>query len=91
MLDVACGTGALSRRLAQAGASVTGIDLAPPMLAVARELSEGIAFIEGSADALPFPDDSFDVVTCQQGLQFFPDRRRRWARCGGCWRLAAGW
>jgi len=74
VLDVACGTGALSRRLAQAGASVTGIDLAPPMLAVARELSEGIAFIEGSADALPFPDDSFDVVTCQQGLQFFPDR-----------------
>jgi SAM-dependent methyltransferase len=74
VLDVACGTGALSRRLAQAGASVTGIDLAPPMLAVARELSEGIAFMEGSADALPFPDDSFDALTCQQGLQFFPDR-----------------
>ena len=30
--------------------------------------------MEASADALPFPDDSFDVVTCQQGLQFFPDR-----------------
>jgi ubiquinone/menaquinone biosynthesis C-methylase UbiE len=74
VLDIACGTGALSRRLGQAGGSVTGIDLAPPMLAVARELSVGIAFMEGSADALPFPDDSFDVVTCQQGLQFFPDR-----------------
>lgn len=74
VLDIACGTGALSRRLAQAGASVTGTDLAAPMLAVARELSVGIAFMEGSADALPFPDGSFDVVTSQQGLQFFPDR-----------------
>ena len=66
------------------------------MLAVARELSDGIAFVEASADALPFPDDSFDVVTCQQGLQFFPDRpaamaeMRRVLRPGGrvviaCW------
>ena len=96
MLDVACGTGVLSRRLAESGASVTGIDLAPPMLAVARERSEGIAYMEASADALPFPDDSFDVVTCQQGLQFFPDRpaamaeMRRVLRPGGrvviaCW------
>jgi ubiquinone/menaquinone biosynthesis C-methylase UbiE len=96
VLDVACGTGSLSRRLAGAGASVTGIDLAPPMLALARELSSGIAYIEGSADRLPFPDDSFDVVTCQQGLQFFPDRpaavseMRRVLREGGgvviaCW------
>ena len=96
VLDVACGTGSLSRRLTEAGASVTGIDLAPPMVAVARELSSGIAFVEGSADELPFPDDSFDVVTCQQGLQFFPDRpaavaeMRRVLRDGGrvviaCW------
>jgi SAM-dependent methyltransferase len=96
VLDVACGTGALSRRLAEDGASVTGLDLAPPMLAVARELSSGIAFMEGSAEGLPFPDESFDVVTCQQGLQFFPDRpaalaeMRRVLRDGGrvviaCW------
>jgi len=80
VLDVACGTGSLSRRLTEAGASVTGIDLAPPMVAVARELSSGIAFVEGSADELPFPDDSFDVVTCQQGPAVLPrpaGRRRR--------------
>ena len=76
----------------QAGASVTGIDLAPPMLAVARELSEGIAFMEGSADALPFPDDSVDVVTCQQGLQFFPDRAGGGGRdAAGAGGRAAGW
>ena len=75
VLDVACGTGVLSRALARAGAMVTGLDLSPPMLAVARELSPEIEFVEASADAIPFGDDAFDAATCQQGLQFFPNRQ----------------
>jgi ubiquinone/menaquinone biosynthesis C-methylase UbiE len=75
VLDVACGTGVLSRALARAGADVTGLDLTAPMLAIAREYSPEIEFVEASADAIPFGDDSFDAATCQQGLQFFPNRQ----------------
>jgi SAM-dependent methyltransferase len=57
---------------------VTGLDLNPGMLAVARSLptpsGAPIAWIEGSAVAMNLPAASFDVVVCQQGLQFFPDR-----------------
>jgi ubiquinone/menaquinone biosynthesis C-methylase UbiE len=79
ILDVATGTGivlrcARSRTRSLAGA--TGLDLTPAMLEVAREKSAelDIDYVEGDATALPFPDGSFDLVTCQQGLQFFPDR-----------------
>ncbi|WP_236638438.1 methyltransferase domain-containing protein [Mangrovicoccus ximenensis] len=43
------------------------------MLAVARPLAPGIAFRQAPAEALPFPDDAFDAVTCQFGLMFFAD------------------
>jgi SAM-dependent methyltransferase len=58
---------------------VTGLDLNAGMLAVARNApteGAGLIWIEGSALDLPFPADSFDVVFCQQGLQFFPDQRK---------------
>jgi ubiquinone/menaquinone biosynthesis C-methylase UbiE len=57
---------------------VIGLDLNKPMLAVARALPiEGapVDWIEGSALDLPFPAGSVDLVLCQQGLQFFPDRK----------------
>jgi ubiquinone/menaquinone biosynthesis C-methylase UbiE len=76
VLDVACGTGVVSRAAAKAGGVVTGLDLNAGMLAVARNVaSEGkpINWVEGSALDLPFPAASFDVVFCQLGLQFFPD------------------
>lgn len=79
VLDVACGTGVVARLAAKAGEKVTGLDLNAGMLAVARGLpSEGapINWIEGSALDLPFPSESFDVVLCQLGLQFFPDQSR---------------
>jgi ubiquinone/menaquinone biosynthesis C-methylase UbiE len=79
VLDVACGTGVVARLAAKAGANVTGLDLNAGMLAVARGvLSEGapINWIEGSALDLPFASESFDVVLCQLGLQFFPDQGR---------------
>ena len=79
VLDVACGTGVVARLAAKSQAKVTGLDLNADMLAVARNIpSEGalIDWIEGSALNLPFPPDSFDVVLCQLGLQFFPDQGR---------------
>ena len=78
VLDVACGTGIVLRtargRVPDLRRAV-GLDLTPGMLAVAREhAGEDIEFIEGDAQQLPFGDGEFDVVTCQQGLQFIPDR-----------------
>jgi SAM-dependent methyltransferase len=77
VLDVACGTGVLARevaaRVGKAG-HVAGLDRHAGMLAVARDLSSGIDWHEGAAEALPFPDGSFDAVVCQFGLMFFADR-----------------
>jgi SAM-dependent methyltransferase len=81
VLDVACGTGvvaqAAARRVGATG-TVVGLDLNRERLAVASALPAGegavIAWRQGDAAALPFPERSFDVVVCQQGLQFFPDR-----------------
>jgi ubiquinone/menaquinone biosynthesis C-methylase UbiE len=79
VLDIACGTGVVARVAAKEMASghVTGLDLNPGMLAVARNvLSEGatVDWMEGSALDLPFPSARFDAVLCQLGLQFFPDQ-----------------
>lgn len=77
VLDVACGTGFVTRQLADlVGADrVTGVDVNPGMLAVAQRVCPaGVTFVESSAGAMPFPDGSFDVTVCQQGTQFFPDR-----------------
>lgn len=77
LLDVACGTGIVARmaheRLGGAG-QVAGIDANGGMLAVARAAAPAIDWREGDAVSLPFTDASFDVVVCQQGLQFFADR-----------------
>jgi ubiquinone/menaquinone biosynthesis C-methylase UbiE len=81
VLDVACGTGVVARVAAQrvgTARCVAGLDLNPDMLAVARSLptvpGASITWLEGTVLALPFQDDAFDVVVCQLGLQFFPDR-----------------
>jgi len=81
LLDVACGTGVVARiaadRVGTAG-RVAALDLNPGMLAVAQSLpavpSARIDWYEGSALDLPFSNATFDVVLCQLGLQFFPDR-----------------
>jgi len=77
VLDVACGTGALTRavfgRLDGEG-SVTGLDSNPEMLAVARERLPQIRWREAPAEALPFEDGKFDTVVSQFGLMFFDDR-----------------
>jgi ubiquinone/menaquinone biosynthesis C-methylase UbiE len=81
VVDVACGTGILTRRLAAAAGAagrVVGVDVNPGMIAVARELPAGpgaaVEYRHGDGTALDLPDASFDAVYCQQGLQFFPDR-----------------
>lgn len=79
VLDLACGTGVVARlavgRVGPEG-EVTGADLNPGMVAVARSLPEGadVDWHEADAAALPFEDERFDAVVCQQAFQFFPDR-----------------
>ena len=73
-LDVATGTGEVAVRAARAGADVTGLDIAPRLLEQARSKSAEIQWVEGDAQALPFPDGAFDVVSSSFGLIFAPDQ-----------------
>lgn len=76
VLDVACGTGVVARHAAERvgpGGSITGLDLNPAMLEVAARVRPDLTWRQGDAAALPFPDRSFDVVTCQSAMMFFPD------------------
>ena len=76
VLDVACGTGIVVRLASQcvdAPSNLAGLDPNAAMLAVARMATPSPAAIEwyeASAEEMPLPDDSFDVVLCQMGLQF---------------------
>src|ERR1700732_4783842 len=81
VLDIACGTGVVTRAAAKRvgpTGRIVGIDLNPGMIAVARSLpapiGASIEWLERSALDLQLEDASFDVVLCQQGLQFFPDK-----------------
>jgi ubiquinone/menaquinone biosynthesis C-methylase UbiE len=81
VLDLACGTGIVARKVAGrlgANGRVTGLDLNPHMLTVARAAGERegrtIEWREGKAEQLPFPDEEFDLVLCQFGFMFFTDR-----------------
>lgn len=76
VLDVACGTGNLAIPAAKAGAEVTGVDIAPNLIesAIERAESEGVKakFEVGDAEALPYEDNSFDVVMTMFGAMFAP-------------------
>lgn len=78
---MACGTGIVARRTAPrvgAGGTVVGLDINQGMLSVARKASADvrppIEWRQGEATDMPLADRAFDVVFCQQALQFFPDR-----------------
>ncbi|HYI13763.1 MAG TPA: class I SAM-dependent methyltransferase, partial [Thermomicrobiales bacterium] len=80
VIDIACGTGVVTRLAAmRVGGTgrVVGLDINAAMLAVARSqpTTDGvqIEWLEANALAVPLPDASFDVVLCQHGLQQFPD------------------
>jgi ubiquinone/menaquinone biosynthesis C-methylase UbiE len=76
VLDVACGSGNLAIVAAQKGADVTGIDIADNLIESAKERAKAeglnITFEVGDAEALPYPDNSFDVVMTMFGAMFAP-------------------
>jgi SAM-dependent methyltransferase len=80
VLDVACGTGNASIPAARLGARVTGLDLSPGLVAIARdrgsEAGVEVDWMEGDAQSLPFEDDSFDRVISAIGHMFAPDHHR---------------
>lgn len=69
VLDVAAGTGTSAKALAKTGAEVVALDFSPGMVEQGRKKHPGIEFIEGDAQALPFPSGSFDAVTISFGLR----------------------
>lgn len=74
-LDVGCGTGYLTRRLAAAvspGGSATGIDPSPPMLEYAARKAPGCRFDEATAEDLPYDDASFDLATASLSIHHVP-------------------
>jgi len=82
ILETAAGTGVLTRALVErCDAAITATDLNDPMLqqAAERSTSDRVHWQVADALDLPFPDDSFDVVACQFGVMFFPDRTQGYA------------
>lgn len=84
VLEVAAGTGVVTRALARRldpAATLVATDLNAPMLEHAATLgiARPVQWQVADAQALPFPDGSFDVVVCQFGVMFFPDRVRAYA------------
>jgi demethylmenaquinone methyltransferase/2-methoxy-6-polyprenyl-1,4-benzoquinol methylase len=91
ILDVATGTGDLAASMAKIpGAKVTGFDLSPEMLAIARKKYPAIKFIEGYAEKLPFDDASFNAVSAGFGVRNFENLEQgmreffRVLKPGGC-------
>lgn len=75
VLDAGCGTGYGAVRLAEAGASdVVGVDIAAAVVETARSAeTAGLAFEQGDIARLPYPDASFDLVTCFEVIEHVPD------------------
>ena len=100
-LDAATGTGEVAKRAARAGADVVGLDLAPALVETAKREVEDegldIRYDVGDAEAMPYEDASFEVVSSSCGVMFAPDHAAvarelaRVTRPGGrvglaCWR-----
>jgi len=77
VLELAAGTGLATRALAEAvpGARITATDLNDAMVEYAASRISGVEWRPADATALPFSRESFDLVTCQFGVMFFPDRQ----------------
>ena len=74
VLDAACGTGIVARYAAPRAGHAVGADVNAGMLAVAARIAPQLEWVQADLAALPFEDGAFDLVLCQQGLQFVPDR-----------------
>src|SRR4029434_7027912 len=78
---IACGTGNTALMARARGAVVTGLDLTPELLSIARKRATEASYVditwrEGDAENLPFPDGAFDVVVSSCGLMFAPDQQK---------------
>jgi SAM-dependent methyltransferase len=76
VLDAACGTGIVARLIApriEPSGRIVGLDYDPMMVEMARGLAPDIEWRQGDLQGLPFSDETYDLVTCQQGLQYLPD------------------
>jgi SAM-dependent methyltransferase len=89
VLDLASGVGdpalSIASKVAPTG-RVTATDLGPGMMSLAEELARkkgltNIEFREASAESLPFPDESHEVLTCRFGIMFFPDLPKALREC----------
>lgn len=76
ILDLGCGVGLLSARLAQFGGRVTGVDVSPASIAVAAEHAPDAAFVTYGGDGLPFRDNAFDCVVTSCVLHHVAPARR---------------
>jgi len=88
-LDVCCGTGDIAAELARHGTTVYGLDFSAEMLAVGTRKHAKPVWIQADAQQLPFPDQSFDIVSVGYGLRNLPSwqlgisEMRRVAKPGG--------
>ena len=76
LLDVGSGTGYFSRRFADAGLQVTGVDPQPDMIRYAQTQGGNVEYIEGTAQQLPFENESFDFCAAVTSLCFIPEPER---------------
>ena len=94
ILDVGCGTGYLLGRLAACAPQaevLAGIDAAPAMIEVARDAAadDRLRFVVGTAERLPWPAATFDLVVSTTSFDHWADQRAGLAECARCWRLVA--
>jgi SAM-dependent methyltransferase len=94
IVDLGCGTGKLTRQLAQTEAEVIGVEPLEPMIATFRQLAPDVALLRGTAENIPLPDGACDVVTCASAFHWFDHERaipeiRRVLKTAG--RLAIIW
>lgn len=79
VLDLGCGTGALARLVLEQdpACKLTGVDLAPNMVAEARtNLGDAAPVIQGDSDCLPFHDNAFDIVYCNDSFHHYPNPKK---------------
>ncbi|MEZ4521976.1 MAG: class I SAM-dependent methyltransferase [Thermomicrobiales bacterium] len=89
LLDIGCGSGVAAAIAADRGAEVHGLDAVPEFVAYGRKRVPQAQFVQGEMEALPYPDDTFDVVTGFNSFQYAADpvhalvEARRVTRTGG--------
>ena len=81
LLDVGCGTGLFVQRYVQEGGRAVGIDISPGMVRHGRERCPDCGFFVGTADALPFRDDSFDALASLLAFSYIPDPEATLREC----------